>query len=334
MGALSREEHSKGVNRCMGSGERVSIAFVNNMPDAAIRSSERQFYGLLKAASGDLDVDVRRYTCPDVPRTEGAREAFLQHYSDIDELFDSPVDGLIVTGAEPRSASLTEEPFWPSLARLIDWADGNTISTIWSCLAAHAAVFRLSGVARRPMATKLSGLYECTKALDHPLTAGTPQSWRVPHSRCNDLPVAELNSEGFQPIVTIGAGIDTFISRRSSMFLFFQGHPEYDPESLLHEYLREVRRFMEGKIETYPNPPAGYFKDEELHELEDLRQKIVREPRRSHLTVLSQLLHRHEIRNTWRHPSIMIYRNWLQYIVGEKHKRIDMDVFQDEAVAA
>lgn len=229
VGVPSQQEQSQDINRSAENADRLSIAFVNNMPDAAIRSSERQFHGLLKAASGDLDVEMRRYVCMDAPRSDNAKETLLKHYRDVEELFDGHADGLIVTGAEPRSASLTEESCWPCLARLVDWAERNTLSAIWSCLAAHAAVYRLSGIERRRMASKLSGLYECKKALDHPLTAGMPESWRAPHSRFYDLAPAELPPEDFHPIVTVGAGLDTAVSRRSSMFVFFQGHPEYGP---------------------------------------------------------------------------------------------------------
>ena len=314
-----------------GSGERLTIAFVNNMPDAAVRSSERQFCGLLKAAAGGLDVDVKNYVCADVPRTEIARQTFLQNYRNLEELFDEPVDGLIVTGAEPRAASIDGEPYWPSLARLIDWAGANTVSTIWSCLAAHAAVYRLSGIARKPMGAKLSGLYECSKTLDHSLTAGTPQSWRVPHSRYNDLRAEELMAADFQPITTMNAGFDTFISLQGSLFVFFQGHPEYDPESLLLEYLRDVKRFIERKRDVYPNAPSGYFDDGILQGIEDVRRKIVQSRQVSCVTELSKLLHSQKINYMWRSPSVTIFSNWLQYIANQKYNRTPAS---DEIVAA
>src|SRR6516165_3114202 len=124
-------------NTGAGDGSRVVIAFVNNMPDAAIRSSERQFRGLLQAAAGGFEVVLKGYYCPEIPRSDVARTTFLQPYQEVNELWTSQIDGLIVTGAEPRADNITDEPFWPLLARLIDWAEENTVSAIWSCLAAH-----------------------------------------------------------------------------------------------------------------------------------------------------------------------------------------------------
>ena len=103
VGVPSLGEQSQITDPSAGNAERISIAFVNNMPDTAIRSSERQFYGLLKSASGIIDIDVTGYACMDVPRSDSARETLRKHYRDAEELFEGRVDGLIVTGAEPSS---------------------------------------------------------------------------------------------------------------------------------------------------------------------------------------------------------------------------------------
>ncbi len=188
---------------------RVVVAFVNNMPDAAIRSSERQFRGMLEQAK-NVEVAFEGFFCPSVPRTDRARTTFLRPYQDINALWDRKIDGLIVTGAEPQADRVEDEPGWPLFSRLAGWAAENTVSTIWSCLAAHAAVFRLSGISRAPMAQKMSGLYECTRASDHPLTAGLPHRWLTPHSRYNDLPQAELMEKGFQPLLELNEGTRYF----------------------------------------------------------------------------------------------------------------------------
>ena len=73
---------------------------------------------------------------------------------------------MIVTGAEPIAATLPEEPFWQDLTDMIDWAKTNTRSTIWSCLAAHAAVLHLDGIERQRLDTKCSGIYDCAKVTD------------------------------------------------------------------------------------------------------------------------------------------------------------------------
>ena len=66
-------------------------------------------------------------------------------------MWDTRLDGLIVTGTEPKSKNLDDEPYWAALPQVIDWAREHTHSTIWSCLAAHAAVLHTDGIERRPL---------------------------------------------------------------------------------------------------------------------------------------------------------------------------------------
>ena len=56
----------------------------------------------------------------------------------------------------------------------MDWAEIGTISTLFSCLAAHAAVLHLDGIARRPLPKKISGVFASLRAVDDPLLAGLP----------------------------------------------------------------------------------------------------------------------------------------------------------------
>jgi homoserine O-succinyltransferase len=60
------------------------------------------------------------------------------------------------------------------------------ISTIWSCLAAHAAVLHLDCVERVPLREKCVGIFDCDKLADHPLTANLPPRLAIPHSRWNE----------------------------------------------------------------------------------------------------------------------------------------------------
>jgi len=45
-------------------GEAIEIALVNNMPDAALDATERQFRALLSAAAGGRDVRLTVYSRP------------------------------------------------------------------------------------------------------------------------------------------------------------------------------------------------------------------------------------------------------------------------------
>jgi homoserine O-succinyltransferase/O-acetyltransferase len=303
--------------------ETLAIGVVNNMPDAALRTTERQFRELLAAAGGhEFDVSLRFFSLPNVPRSEAGREHVREHHTDIAELWDG-VDGLIVTGTEPRAADLADEPYWGSFTRLVDWAQENTASTIWSCLAAHAAVRHLDGIDRRPLGVKLSGIFEGDRVAEHQITAGLPARWRVPHSRYNELPEHALMARGYRILShSADAGADVFVkdAAGSSLFVFLQGHPEYDGGALLREYRRDIQRFLAGESERYPAMPRNYFDDEVAAVLTELRQHAMEEQGIDLIANFPAAADK-SLDFPWRDSAIRIAANWLRYLAVHKDVR-------------
>jgi homoserine O-succinyltransferase len=238
----------------------LTIGLVNNMPDSALQATERQFTQLLKAGAGNSRIHLHCFSLPSVKRSQQTQRLIASQYTDIADLVRLHIDGLIVTGAEPNAATLAEEPFWQDLVGIIDWAKTNTRSTIWSCLAAHAAVLHLDGIERQRLKTKSSGVFDCAKVSDHWLTRGVSSPLKIPHSRLNTLPESELAARGYQLLTrSPEAGVDIFAKQLGSQFIFFHGHPEYDALSLQREYMRDITRFIARERETYPAFPSGYF---------------------------------------------------------------------------
>ncbi len=301
-----------------GSGPIV-IGFVNNMPDAALRTTERQFRDLLLSGPFGDRVSIRWFFMPDVPRADIIQPYLRQHYECIDNLWAADVDGLIVTGAEPRTPSLKEEPYWNTLARLIDWAEDNTVSTIWSCLAAHAAVLHIDGINRLSLNEKLSGVFDCQKVADHPLVSGMPGTWRIPHSRYNGLPAKSLEEVGYQILsISEDAGADLFIKQRSSLFIFAQGHPEYDPDALFREYRRDITRFLSGDRADFPSAPRFYFDHETATALEAFRRRALGKRTMDMLVELPVGIAEVMLTHPWREPARGLYANWVGYLAAQK----------------
>jgi homoserine O-succinyltransferase/O-acetyltransferase len=299
-------------------GNCLDIGLVNNMPGKALQATERQFLTLLNSAARNVSVRLWLYALPDVPRTDSGRRHIDSFYSGIDQLWDRPLDGLIVTGMEPRASNLKDEPHWASMTRLIDWAERNTRSTVWSCLAAHAAVLHTDGILRRRLSQKRFGLFECDQVSDHPVLAGVPSTLTVPHSRWNDLREQELSAAGYQ-VLTRGreAGVDMFIKQRQSLFVFLQGHPEYDANSLQLEYARDVGRYLRRESENYPPLPYAYFDRETEVALTAIEARAVRDPREELLADVSAHTARNRT-NLCRSPAIRIYGNWLTHLGAAK----------------
>jgi len=264
-----------------GGRAELTIGLINNMPDSGLKAAERQFMRLLKESAGDTRIRFHCFSLPSVARSPAAKSYIEREYADIADLDRLEVDGLIVTGAEPNAATLRQERFWRDLVDVIDWATTNTRSTIWSCLAAHAAVLHLDGIERCRLATKCSGIYRCAKLTDDWLTRGLPSRLKISHSRLNGLSEGDLAACSYQVLTRSDeAGVDIFAKQLQSRFIFFQGHPEYDARSLQREYMRDLARFLSGERDEYPAIPANYFDADTEARLASFerRARLAREP--------------------------------------------------------
>src|SRR5204862_436740 len=76
----------------------IFVGLVNNMPDAALASTEAQFSALLAAAAGRHSVQLRFSSLPEVPRGPDARARIARGYCPIETLLAAEPDALIVTG--------------------------------------------------------------------------------------------------------------------------------------------------------------------------------------------------------------------------------------------
>lgn len=300
----------------------IHVGLINNMPDGALQATERQFLTLLGSASDNVVVRLSLYSLPGIPRTGPGLCHANRFYSGIEALWDRRLDGLIVTGAEPHATKLEDEPYWGSLARVAEWAESNAHSTIWSCLAAHAAVLHTDGIVRRRLSGKRFGVFECARASDHHLTEGVAAPLGVPHSRWNDIPEKELTDRGYRVLLRSGdAGADTFVKRRKSLFVFFQGHPEYDANTLLLEYRRDVGRYLRHESTTYPPLPRGYFGRDTIDLLTALRERTLSNRRIESLAAFPTALAEGGLSNLWRAAAVLVYRNWLAYLWTQKERR-------------
>jgi homoserine O-succinyltransferase len=303
----------------------IEIGIVNNMPDAALELTERQFIGLLAAASGTTQVRVRLFALPQIPRGDLALRRLRSDYAEIDRLWDTRLDGLIVTGMEPGPGALPDEPYWRVFADLIDWAERNTTSSIWSCLAAHAVVLHRDRIERRPFAEKCFGVFECTEETDHPLLAGGPARSLVPHSRWNDVPADALEGAGYEVLTrSPEVGADMFVKHDRSLFVFLQGHPEYDQTTLLREYRRDVGRFLRYEREGYPALPRHYLDTASEQSLEAFRRRALsaRNPELLEGFPTAAIVER--FANSWHAAALRLYRNWLSCLSTCRERSIQL----------
>jgi homoserine O-succinyltransferase/O-acetyltransferase len=308
--------------RPQGGSGPVVIGLINNMPDSALEGTEVQFKSLLANAAGPHAVHLRFCALPEVARGPDASARIAERYWGINELLATPLDGLIVTGTEPRAQSLRDEPYWARLVEILEFAEARTVSSIWSCLAAHAAVLELDGIERRRLPEKRCGVYQHTVLPGHVLSAGLPSPYSVPHSRWNDVPIAEVKAAGYTVLSeSPQTGADTFVKQRRSLLVFLQGHPEYEGRTLLKEYQRDVARFVSGQQARYPTLPFGYFDAAAVDLLATFERDLLAGRLREPLAAFPFTTVAATLSNSWSGAAARLLGNWLTYVAQRRGAR-------------
>jgi homoserine O-succinyltransferase/O-acetyltransferase len=298
----------------------MRVALVNNMPDSAFIDTEDQFRRATASGPGGSPVSLELYTITEIPRSERLAPVIESRYQGLEELWSRPPDALIVTGTEPAQVQLRYEPYWPYMARLLEWAAATVPATLLSCLAAHASTLLFDGIERVPRRVKCSGVFAgAVSAPRDPLARGLPAEVRVPHSRVNDVPEEAILEAGYRVIIGSGSSKAGWAvaarEQGQSLFVLCQGHPEYATLSLLREYRRDVRRSLFGRgAVPYPRLPEGYLDEAALATFERFAARAAtgaEEP-----MDLWQAFPFEEVaptvQNTWARASATLYANWLR----------------------
>ena len=309
-----RTQPRAGLARCA-----VTIGLVNNMGDEALKVTERKFTDIVRISAGDIDVELRLFALKRTARSPRALDYVSARYEPASAAMEGELDALIISGAQPRAARLSEEPYWEELTELIEWAKEHTTSTILSCLAAHVGVLYLDGVERRPLREKCTGVFPFTAQRHHPFTGEQGRARVIPHSRYNGLAQGDLELAGYDVLTSSPAhGVDSFTKSLGSQFVFLQGHPEYDADSLAREYRRDMGRYLRGETDRRPARPKGYFTAEAEAELRALERWARGDPSRLSLEVLSKIDALAPTEAQWRGAATSFYRSWIKALVTSK----------------
>ena len=239
----------------------LHIGLLNLMPDAALTATEQQFMGLIGASDLAVLFYVYPFSIPELNRGPKAEEHIGHHYFDFDCLMQQGLDALIITGANVVNPSLDQEPIWEPLIAVTDWAERHVASILCSCLASHALVKHKYQINRQPLQRKQWGVYnhEVTHP-EHPLMENVETRFEAPHSRWNAITASQFQEVGLTVLVEgPEAGVHMAVSPDQFRIIYTQGHPEYDANSLLKEYKREVLKYLNGEHESRPPYPEHYL---------------------------------------------------------------------------
>jgi homoserine O-succinyltransferase len=302
----------------------MHIGLLNMMPDAALEATERQFLRLVGESNQIAQFHMHLFSLPQLPRGEKARTHIEHYYESFDALQAAGLDALIITGVNITHPSLSAEPFWKPLIEIIDWAYHNVTSTLCSCLTTHAVMQFRHGQQRQRQPDKCWGVFP-HEVIDrhHPLVNGVNTLFDVPHSRFNEITREQFEAAGLPILVESPvAGVHLAVSEDLFRIVYFQGHPEYDINSLLKEYKREINRFIDRERTDYPAFPNNYFDIQSQAILQEHREQI--EAALAQATLIPNFpesLITERLHNTWHDTGEAIINNW----VGQVYQLTNSD---------
>jgi homoserine O-succinyltransferase len=292
----------------------LHVGIMNLMPDAALQATERQFMRMVGSCNRIAQFKIHLFSAPGIPRDVQAAAHIAQYYEPFEQIKASGLDALILTGANPAQSDITKEPFWDSMLEVVDWAQENVSSVLCSCLASHALVKQFHGIERYKLPQKRWGVYSHRITQEaHPLTANINTRFDAPHSHVYEVNAKQLKDKNLKVLAASEeADFHLATSEDGFRFVYFQGHPEYDAISLFKEYKREVGRFIEGTIETYPAFPEHTFSRQAAKILSEFRDEVLS----SDSNDVSMSLFPEEqvlphLDNTWSDTGKAVVNNWL-----------------------
>ena len=205
-------------------------------------------------------------------------------YTSFDEIKDKNYDGLIITGAPVENLEFTDVDYWDEFCQIMEWSSTHVHSTLHICWGAQAGLFYHYGIPKYTLPKKLFGVFpHYVLKPSSPLFRGFDDVFFAPHSRYTEVKEEDIAKIPELEIISTSpeAGVFAVKSTDSRRF-FLMGHPEYDPDTLLREYQRDVEKGVDIDV------PRHYFPGDNPN-----LEPIVR----------------------WRSAGQLLYCNWLNYYV-------------------
>ena len=232
----------------------MQVAILNLMPDKI--TTEVQLVRLLSNSPLQVNVDLVRLEHQAKHTSEVHLDNFYRYFNDIKH---KNYDGLIITGAPLGLKEYQEISYWPQLQEVLDWAEQCVTSTLFLCWAAHAAIFHYYGIRHQVREHKLSGVYRHEKWQSKaPIIRGFDDYFYVPHSRYGEVPLEALLAQEELICVAGSDQVGAYLMQdKTGTKVFITGHPEYDRDTLLAEYERDLEAGLN------PNLPGNYFPDDD-----------------------------------------------------------------------
>lgn len=177
-------------------------------------------------------------------------EHIVKFYNPLSDIRHDKFDGLIVTGVNALQPRVSDETFWPEVQEIFDWSTNAVFSSLYLCWGAKAALKHFHDVESVKGERKTCGLFHHRVVADSTgLLFGFPDEFSAPVSRWKNPDRAAIArrpglevvavSEETGPNILVEAEPFGEAGRRFPRRAYVLNHPEYETETLGHEYMRD-----------------------------------------------------------------------------------------------
>ncbi len=258
----------------------LKILLLNLMPKKI--ETETQLSRLL--GNSPLQVDLELIHTKSHKSKNTSAEHLLAFYKTFEDVKDRTFDGMIITGAPVELMEFEEVEYWEELCEIMEWTKTHVHSTFHICWGAQAGLYYHFGINKKPLSEKMFGVFphkvDYKKSI---LFRGSDDVFMVPHSRHTTVDIEDVKAVKELKILSTSKEAGLYaVSTKNGKQIFITGHSEYDADTLMNEYLRDVSQGLPIEV------PKNYFKDN------DPKKKPV---------------------VTWRSHANLLYSNWLNYFV-------------------
>ncbi len=297
----------------------MHIGLLNMMPDKALIETERQFMRLIGESNPVVQIFVHPFTLDELDRSGAAKDHVEAHYESFEDIKAHNLDALIISGANITQPHIDKEKIWEPMKDVMDWAWDNVVSTMTSCLATHTFMQYAHNQIRSPLDDKLWGVYRHRVTnRSHPLVRDINTVFDVPHSRYNAVNEDQFTDSGMHVLVKCEtAGVHIATSADGIRTICMQGHPEYNTDSLLLEYRREIGRYILMERDDYPPLPQHYISSALEQILAAYQSRVLSGKASLDDFPLEQAMPLLE--NTWRDSAKTMMGNWVGLVYRLTH---------------
>lgn len=261
----------------------LELLILNLMPTKLI--TETQLLRVLGNTPLQVNITLMRmdsHTSKNTPQ-----EHLLTYYRTFDEVMDSNFDGLIITGAPVELMPFEQVDYWPELVRVLDWRRSHVFSAFFICWGAQAALYHYHGIPKHTLNEKRFGVYgHYVLKPNIQLLRGFDSTFNAPVSRHTETRLADVEAHcGLTALAASDEAGLYLLQSADERDIYVTGHPEYDPETLRDEYLRDRLRGLNIDV------PHQYFAGDDPAG---------------------------ELLVSWRAHANLLYSNWLNYYVYQQ----------------